>query len=175
MERDLRQGWGLKVNLAKSRLISVEVSISNVGTMAASLGCSHDSLPFIYLGLPVGVGCLLAKNLGLLGKWKWRFLTEDKAMWNLVIKEFYRADGGFNSPPNQIGAGGIWPEIIKVVKCIEAPLLKILLSGKIIDRWQLVNNVWGGNWSWRFPPRGRAIDDLASITSYIGIFNLTVD
>nr|GEU45250.1 reverse transcriptase domain, reverse transcriptase zinc-binding domain protein [Tanacetum cinerariifolium] len=165
-------GSVLKVNLAKSGLISVEVSISNVNAMAASLGCSHDLLSFIYLGLPVGkrirvcdgwnviinrfreklsswkakslsvgdrltfiksilgshpvyylslfkapikvintlesirrVGCLQVKNLGLLGKWKWRFLTKDKAMWNSVIKEFYGADGDFNSPSNQIGAG----------------------------------------------------------------------
>ncbi|GJY34737.1 RNA-directed DNA polymerase, eukaryota, reverse transcriptase zinc-binding domain protein [Tanacetum coccineum] len=208
-------GSGLKVNLAKSRLIDVGVPISNVETMAASLGCSHDLLPFIYLGLLVGVGCLQAKNLGLLGKCKWRFLTEDKALRNLVIKEFYGTDGGFNSPPKQIGTGGIWLEIIKVVKCIEnidtsfkdSFVWKVLNGSntlfwkdpwcrnrmrlmdsyprlfaletykdcKISDRWQSMNNVWGGNWSWRFPPRGRAMDNLASLTSYTGSFNLTAD
>ncbi|GJT25677.1 hypothetical protein Tco_0895614 [Tanacetum coccineum] len=67
----------------------------------------------------LGVGFLHAKNLGLLGKWKWRFLTEEKALWNIVIKEFYGGGGGFNSPSNQIGSGGIWSKIIKAVKCIE--------------------------------------------------------
>ncbi|GKD86968.1 hypothetical protein Tco_1358122, partial [Tanacetum coccineum] len=66
----------------------------------------------------LGVGCLMSKNLGLLGKWKWRFLIEDKALWNIVIKEFYWADGGFNSAVNHIGAGGIWPDIINAVKGI---------------------------------------------------------
>ncbi|GJY72844.1 DNA helicase [Tanacetum coccineum] len=66
----------------------------------------------------LGVGCLASKNLGLLGKWKWRFLTEDKALWNIVIKDFYGADGGFNLDTNQIGTGGIWPDIISVTKSI---------------------------------------------------------
>ncbi|GJS08858.1 RNA-directed DNA polymerase, eukaryota [Tanacetum coccineum] len=43
------------------------------------------------------VGSLLAKNLRLLGKWKWRFLTEKDALWRKVIKEFYGENGGFGS------------------------------------------------------------------------------
>ncbi|GKC26786.1 putative RNA-directed DNA polymerase [Tanacetum coccineum] len=45
---------GLKVNIAKSRLMGVGVSISEVENLASSLGCAFDSMPFIYLGLPVG-------------------------------------------------------------------------------------------------------------------------
>ncbi|GKC13750.1 hypothetical protein Tco_1010532 [Tanacetum coccineum] len=77
-----------------------------VREVASSLGCIQDSLSFMYLGLPgfkesqrgiswvkwnsillksnmggLGVGSLLAKNLGLLGKWKWCFLTEKEALW----------------------------------------------------------------------------------------------
>ncbi|PWA41640.1 hypothetical protein CTI12_AA552240 [Artemisia annua] len=40
----------------------------------------------------LGVGSLLAKNLGLLGKWKWRFLVEKDALWRIVIREFYVVD-----------------------------------------------------------------------------------
>ncbi|GKA96117.1 putative RNA-directed DNA polymerase, eukaryota, reverse transcriptase zinc-binding domain protein [Tanacetum coccineum] len=47
-------GSGLKVNLAKSRIIGVGFPIDVVEDVAVSLGCAHDSLPFIYLGLPVG-------------------------------------------------------------------------------------------------------------------------
>nr|GEY96951.1 RNA-directed DNA polymerase, eukaryota, reverse transcriptase zinc-binding domain protein [Tanacetum cinerariifolium] len=32
----------------------------------------------------------------------------------------------------------------------------------------LVNGSWGGLWSWRNPPRGRALDNLASLVSLIG-------
>ncbi|GJR24032.1 putative RNA-directed DNA polymerase [Tanacetum coccineum] len=45
---------GLKVNIAKSRLYGVGVSRLDVEVVASSLGCDHGSLPFIYLGLPVG-------------------------------------------------------------------------------------------------------------------------
>lgn len=34
----------------------------------------------------LGVGSLKAKNIGLLGKWKWRFLNEKDALWVRVIK-----------------------------------------------------------------------------------------
>ncbi|GJR98251.1 cysteine-rich receptor-like protein kinase [Tanacetum coccineum] len=97
------------LKLSKSRIIGVGVPATDVESMASSLGCAHDSLPFICLGLP---------NLGLLGKWKWRFHTEDKALWNIVIKDFYGADGGFNLDANQIGMGGIWPDIINVTRSI---------------------------------------------------------
>ncbi|GJW04928.1 DNA-directed DNA polymerase [Tanacetum coccineum] len=41
------------------------------------------------------VGSILAKNMGLLGKWKWRFLVEKNALWRTMIKDFYGLDGGF--------------------------------------------------------------------------------
>ncbi|GJR68223.1 RNA-directed DNA polymerase, eukaryota, reverse transcriptase zinc-binding domain protein [Tanacetum coccineum] len=67
----------------------------------------------------LGVGSLQAKNLNLLGKWKWRFLTEKGVLWRKVIKCFYGDDGGFNS--NQVirGYQGTWCEIIKVVSNIK--------------------------------------------------------
>ncbi|GJT68645.1 hypothetical protein Tco_1020125 [Tanacetum coccineum] len=45
----------------------------------------------------LGVGSLRAKNLGLLGKWKWQYLTEVDALWRKVVKSFYGSDGGFGS------------------------------------------------------------------------------
>ncbi|GJU01676.1 hypothetical protein Tco_1112014 [Tanacetum coccineum] len=44
---------GLKVNISKSRLIGVGVSISEVNSLAILIGCTSDSILFIYLGLPV--------------------------------------------------------------------------------------------------------------------------
>ncbi|GJY51740.1 hypothetical protein Tco_0442587 [Tanacetum coccineum] len=51
----------------------------------------------------LSVGSLFSKNLNLLSKWKWRFLTEKEALWCLVIKEFYGGDGGFSSPLDSFG------------------------------------------------------------------------
>ncbi|GJS77191.1 hypothetical protein Tco_0727072 [Tanacetum coccineum] len=67
----------------------------------------------------LGVGSLLAKNIGLLGKWKWRFLTENDALWRPVIKEFYGECGGFGSLARSRGPNGIWCDIIKAVEDIE--------------------------------------------------------
>ncbi|GKC35634.1 RNA-directed DNA polymerase, eukaryota, reverse transcriptase zinc-binding domain protein, partial [Tanacetum coccineum] len=67
----------------------------------------------------LGVGNLFAKNLALLGKWKWRFLTEKDALWRLVIKDFYRDDGGFGSSLGSNGNIGTWCDILKAVECIE--------------------------------------------------------
>ncbi|GKE57143.1 RNA-directed DNA polymerase, eukaryota, reverse transcriptase zinc-binding domain protein, partial [Tanacetum coccineum] len=133
---------GLKINLVKSRLYGIGVAIEDVNVVVSSLGCAHNELPFIYLGLPVGkrmlfsdgwakvieflgslpnyylslfkapnkvinalksirsglgVGSILAKNLGLLKKWKWRLLIEKDALWKKTIQEFYGADGGLGS------------------------------------------------------------------------------
>ena len=45
---------GLKINLDKSRLFGIGVSEEDVNSIARSVNCSHGSLPFIYLGFPVG-------------------------------------------------------------------------------------------------------------------------
>ncbi|PWA95854.1 Arginine repressor C-terminal-like domain-containing protein [Artemisia annua] len=208
---------GLKVNLSKSRLFGIVIPNIEVEEVASSLGCIHDSLPFMYLGLPVGkkmrlcdgwndvinrfrerlsawkakalsiggrltlvksilgslpiyylslfkapkkvinllesircrffwgfkenqrgiswvkwnsillkpsmgglgVGSLLAKNLSLLGKWKWRFLTEKEALWRMVIQKFYGDSGGFGSLTDFPGPNGIWCDIIKAMEDIE--------------------------------------------------------
>ncbi|GJV13868.1 hypothetical protein Tco_1355409 [Tanacetum coccineum] len=44
---------GLKINIGKSWLFRVGIPIVDVEAVASSLGCSHDSLPFIYIFLLV--------------------------------------------------------------------------------------------------------------------------
>ncbi|GJS76754.1 hypothetical protein Tco_0726635 [Tanacetum coccineum] len=134
-------------------------------------------------------------------------LNEENALWRLVIKEFYRVDGGFNSPANTHGVGGVWCDILKAVKRIKSidvsfnrsftrslsygsntlfwkdvwgengerlmdkfPKLFALETDKdcrVSDRLRLENNVWGGNWAWRSPPRDTSFDDLNSLLSLI--------
>ncbi|GJT68148.1 RNA-directed DNA polymerase, eukaryota, reverse transcriptase zinc-binding domain protein [Tanacetum coccineum] len=141
----------------------------------------------------LGIGSLLAKNYGLLCKWKWRFLSEEEALWRMVIKDFYGDEGGFNSDPKSLGSSDIWTEIIKVVNIINSndewcedgrkladafPRLYALESFKdcrISDRWHMVNDSGVGNRSWIRPLRGRANDDLASLVSHIGRLHLNAD
>ncbi|GKD79972.1 hypothetical protein Tco_1342593 [Tanacetum coccineum] len=44
---------------------------------------------------------------------------------------------------------------------------------KIRDRWRFSNGIWGGNWEWRLPPRGRAIDDVSALTLVIDDLTLS--
>ncbi|GKF96819.1 hypothetical protein Tco_0292640, partial [Tanacetum coccineum] len=46
---------------------------------------------------------------------------------------------------------------------------------KFKDRWRVVNEVWGGNWEWRIPPRGRALDDISALNTVIGNLTLSND
>ncbi|KAJ9553569.1 LOW QUALITY PROTEIN: hypothetical protein OSB04_017614 [Centaurea solstitialis] len=53
---------GLKINLNKSRLSGVTVTKEEVISMSRRLDCKEESIPFIYLGLPVGGNMKSAKN-----------------------------------------------------------------------------------------------------------------
>ena len=45
---------GLRVNLSKSSLIPINMSDDEGKRVAALLGCDVGSMPFAYLGLPMG-------------------------------------------------------------------------------------------------------------------------
>nr|GEV26294.1 RNA-directed DNA polymerase, eukaryota, reverse transcriptase zinc-binding domain protein [Tanacetum cinerariifolium] len=74
----IKEASGLKVNLAKSRIFRVGVDIDEVETVASSLGCIHDSIPFLYPGLP---GMVLETWCGL---WSWRIPPYDWAIDDLA-------------------------------------------------------------------------------------------
>ncbi|GJZ15065.1 RNA-directed DNA polymerase, eukaryota, reverse transcriptase zinc-binding domain protein [Tanacetum coccineum] len=272
--------YGLKVNMSKSKLIGVGILISEVENMATFVECSHDSVPFIYLGLLVGirmrfvdgwgevinrfrvqlsskkakslsigshltlvksgfkdsyrglnwvkwesilydvdkwglgVGSLTNKTLSLLCKGKWRFYTEKETIWCQVIKEFYGDDEGLSSPSNSYSIGGTWCDILKAIEnkdvidnsfknsfvlkvssgsnslfwkdpwCGNGQrlmdiyprlfTLEVQKDCKINERWSLTSDVWGGNWSWCIPSRGRALDDFSSLISRIGDLHLSL-
>ena len=45
---------GLKVNFSKSHLVGVNVANSWLSEAAMVLNCRVSSIPFVYLGLPIG-------------------------------------------------------------------------------------------------------------------------
>ncbi|KAJ9535113.1 LOW QUALITY PROTEIN: hypothetical protein OSB04_un001809 [Centaurea solstitialis] len=62
---------GLKINLSKSSLSGVLVPKEEVKNLARRLSCKEESIPFNYLGLPVGGNMNLSKNWQpLIGKFK---------------------------------------------------------------------------------------------------------
>ncbi|GJW92172.1 hypothetical protein Tco_0169725 [Tanacetum coccineum] len=123
---------GLKINLDKSILFGIGVSPEEVSSIARSVNCSHVSLPFIYLGLPLGrsmkkltlgtmwltnslegVESSKAKNMRLMGKWKWRFLNEIVALWRRVIVELHSVNGGFDQTTLQVRNSRMWENIVR--------------------------------------------------------------
>jgi hypothetical protein len=52
---DFSLATGLRVNYAKSCLVSVNISDESLHSLAQSFGCATGSLPFTYLGLPLGI------------------------------------------------------------------------------------------------------------------------
>nr|GEX03388.1 hypothetical protein [Tanacetum cinerariifolium] len=55
--------FGLKININKSNLYGVGVSSEEVTQMPEGTGCSSSSIPFTYLGLPIG------SNMGRISNW----------------------------------------------------------------------------------------------------------
>ncbi|GJR65479.1 hypothetical protein Tco_0011544 [Tanacetum coccineum] len=60
---DIEMASGLKVNINKISLFGIGVKMEEVEGWATSLRCQHGSLPFYYLGLPVGY------NMGRIENW----------------------------------------------------------------------------------------------------------
>jgi hypothetical protein len=52
---DFARATGLRVNYAKSCLVSINASEDTLQNLAQILGCEIGSLPFTYLGLPLGI------------------------------------------------------------------------------------------------------------------------
>ena len=46
---------GLKVNYNKSMMVPINISPEKFNHLASTFGCSKGSLPFTYLGLPLGI------------------------------------------------------------------------------------------------------------------------
>ncbi|GJU39610.1 putative reverse transcriptase domain-containing protein [Tanacetum coccineum] len=55
---------GLKINIHKSSIYGIGVSSEDVHSMASIMGCKAGTLPFTYLGLPIG------SNMSITANWK---------------------------------------------------------------------------------------------------------
>ncbi|GKC00637.1 hypothetical protein Tco_0986773 [Tanacetum coccineum] len=80
----------------------------------------------------LGVGSIKAKNLSLLGKWRWRFLNEKDALLWKVISKIYDSDGGFDVRMGSGQKSSIWGSIIG--SCSELNQIDISLSNLIVKK-----------------------------------------
>ncbi|GJW39731.1 reverse transcriptase domain, reverse transcriptase zinc-binding domain protein [Tanacetum coccineum] len=165
-------GWNGVVDMFNARLSAWNAKNLSIGGRLTLVKSVLGNLSIYFLSLfkapqkiidrleairrRLGVGSIGAKNLSLLAKWKWRFLTETNALWRIVIKSFYGDEGGFGSLAYPAGNKGVWYDITKVVSTIEAlfPAFKHLFQLK------------------RFALRGRAVSDLNTLLSVIGDYAL---
>lgn len=59
---DYAQSIGLKINFQKSTLIPINLDASLIDNIASIFGCSVGTMPFTYLGLPMGSACPLIQD-----------------------------------------------------------------------------------------------------------------
>ncbi|XP_071700130.1 uncharacterized protein [Rutidosis leptorrhynchoides] len=126
-------------------------------------------LPYEFGGL--NVNSLKLKNLSLLTKWWWRFLTNENTFWVRIIKSIYGVNGN--------GEGtSFWRDkwIGDSPLCATFPRLFRLEEEKdasISDRVCFSDSGIVFNWSWSTLPGWRAADELASLTAEIEKFKFS--
>ncbi|GJZ23263.1 hypothetical protein Tco_0560722 [Tanacetum coccineum] len=109
----LKEGWNAIIDRFRDKLSSWKAKNLSIGgrlTLVKYRGIywvKWNSILLDHKFGGLGIGNLLAKNYGILCKWKWRFLSEEEALWRMVIKVFYGEEGGSNSDPKCLGPSGI--------------------------------------------------------------------
>lgn len=80
-----------------------------------SIGSNGTSLSLIKLMVGWEIGSRDSFNLALLYKWRWRFFSEEKALWVKVIKNLCGFNGGLHVKSNRNRGPEVWNIIISVV------------------------------------------------------------
>ncbi|GJU23264.1 putative RNA-directed DNA polymerase, eukaryota, reverse transcriptase zinc-binding domain protein [Tanacetum coccineum] len=172
---------GLATNLTKSTLYGIGVHELEVASVAATINCKSESLPFMYLVVKAihGPKCDFSTQVGeglCRGTWE-SIIRSGSAIDNMSIpfkKSFSKRIGDGN---DTLFWKYVW---VNEGVCLKDrfPHLFALESNKdckISERWCQVNGVWSGAWNWRALPRGRGVDDLANLINVVGPLTLTED
>ena len=121
----------LRVNLSKSSILPVG-QVDNLQLLAGVLGCSIDSLPSSYLGLPLGA------------KFK------DKSIWEPVVDRFERRLSGWKS--KYLSKGGRLTLIKSVLSSLPTYFLSLFpLPTSVANKLESIQRkfLWGVFW-WCF-------------------------
>ncbi|GJW68374.1 RNA-directed DNA polymerase, eukaryota, reverse transcriptase zinc-binding domain protein [Tanacetum coccineum] len=123
---------GLCINLHKSKLYRVGVSSDDVKEFSGNAGCSAASLPFTYIGLPVGC------NMRRISSWEDMILKVQKKLSTWKIK-LLSIGGRLTLIKSVLGSLGVYfmsmfkmPEVVnKKMKALRA---QFLWGGDDVDR-----------------------------------------
>ncbi|GKC33644.1 putative RNA-directed DNA polymerase, eukaryota, reverse transcriptase zinc-binding domain protein [Tanacetum coccineum] len=175
-------GWNVIVKRIKERLSSWKAKTLSIGGRLTLIRSILSSLPIFYLSLfkaPMKIINLLESIRSILFwgfkdsqrriswvKWKLVLLDKETGGLGVVISEFYGPDGS-------LGTSLEIPLPLRFIMALAPPSGKTTGVEKIGDRWICLDGIWSGNWAWRSPPRGRALDEFTNLVSCIG--NLTLD
>ncbi|XP_026385164.1 uncharacterized protein LOC113280800 [Papaver somniferum] len=124
---------GLKVNIAKIRLISVG-EVPNLALWAEGFGCAIDYLPFQYLGMPLGAKSSskriwdpieIRRQIIRLETYffiKGRFGVEKSKLWYKIIEEKYGSEFSYWNPGKIATTYGIsfWRAIAETSNLVSA-------------------------------------------------------
>ncbi|GKA70313.1 reverse transcriptase domain, reverse transcriptase zinc-binding domain protein [Tanacetum coccineum] len=174
---------GLKVNLDKSRIFGVGIPSSEIESVATSLGCAFDHLPFIYLGLHVGKkmrkcdgwNIIIDRFRQRLSSWKARSLSIGGRRGSVGLNGNLLLDPKFGGLgvgcllSKNLGLLGKWKSNEDIDTNFKSSFVRKVISGDNTAFWHdPCFVVMGGTWDWRYPPRGRATNELSFLVSCIG-------
>nr|GEV02316.1 RNA-directed DNA polymerase, eukaryota [Tanacetum cinerariifolium] len=128
---------GFKINLHKSKLVMIGVSLNVVAAAASLIGCSILTARLNYLGVKnmvltakknggLGVSSFFAHNRALLFKWVWRFLTDGSSLWTYFIKSIFGNKGALDNH-KLIPRRSPWQDVILAIHSLQREVaLKVL-------------------------------------------------
>ncbi|KAJ9556398.1 hypothetical protein OSB04_011012 [Centaurea solstitialis] len=151
---------GLKVNINKCNIFGIGVPDDEVLGWTRVIGCGSGSLPFTYLGLPVGASMkkvshwekVIIKFKNKLSSWKAKWLSFGgrlslvKSVLSslpLYYFSFFHAPGGCSGGSDDTKRGRAWVKWDKVLDSFEWGGLNV--GGLREMNWSLIRKWW-----WRF-------------------------
>ncbi|XP_071740958.1 uncharacterized protein [Rutidosis leptorrhynchoides] len=185
----------LRVNYHKSQLYGVGVSKAEVESMSTWCKCQPGSLPFVYLGLPVGAKMkkfddwipVVNKFGKRLADWRARSVSFGGRL-TLVKSVLSRNDvdslgvpfsGSFNKV---IGNGSdtlFWEEVWCGGSRLRDQFQRLYrlesnFAATVADRVQILNSAATESWAWLRMPTGRTEGELQDLSALIEGYNFKV-
>ncbi|KAI3771839.1 hypothetical protein L6452_03008 [Arctium lappa] len=180
---------GLKINISKSKLYGIGVEEEETQAWAHGIGCVHGVLPFMYLGLPVGVvmsksdswKMVVEKIKNKLATWKARLISFGGRQTlvkfvlgslSLYFFSLFRAPSGVIKELERVRSSFFWGGgngyCAKGWLGSNGLMLGTKNEATIRERGEWVEGKWVWKWAWRREPMGREKGELEALIGLVG-------